>query len=112
MWGTSSQVRPDRGGGPAGGASGADRLLPDPGGREKLIRLSAKFPFLRGLYRRVASGRFASVMAMMLSSGYNLDEALELAEDVTADAMVKEKIVQCRGKGGPGPLLFRGAAAA
>ena len=69
-----------------------------PGGREKLIRLSAKFPFLRGLYRRVASGRFASVMAMMLSSGYNLDEALELAEDVTADAMVKEKIVQCREK--------------
>ena len=37
-------------------------------------------------------------MAMMLSSGYNLDEALELAEDVTVDAMVKEKIVQCREK--------------
>lgn len=66
------------------------------GGRERLVRLSARLPLLRGVYRRISSGRFASVMSMMLSSGYNLEEALELAQGVVADAMVKKKIMECR----------------
>ena len=73
-------------------------VSPIPGGREQLVRLSGKLPFLRGVYRRIASGRFASVMSMMLSSGYNLDDSLELAEDLTADPIVKKKIIQCREK--------------
>lgn len=68
------------------------------GGRERLVRLSARLPFLRGVYRSIASGRFASVMSMMLSSGYSLDDALELAEGVTADPATISKIVQCREK--------------
>ncbi|MCI8360051.1 MAG: type II secretion system F family protein [Clostridiales bacterium] len=68
------------------------------GGRERLVRLSAKLPFLRGVYRSIASGRFASVMSMMLASGYGLDESLELAEGVTSDPTTIQKIVQCREK--------------
>ena len=68
------------------------------GGRERLVRLSAKLPFLRGVYRSIASGRFASVMSMMLASGYGLDESLELAEGVTSDPATIQKIVQCREK--------------
>lgn len=68
------------------------------GGRALLLRMGAHLPFLRGLARKVSSGRFASVMAMMLSSGYHLDEALELSEDIVSDGTVKEKIRACREK--------------
>lgn len=67
-------------------------------GRRLLQRLFTRLPLLRGLYRRIVSGRFASVMAMMLSSGYPLSEALGLAADIVTDPLVREKIGQCREK--------------
>ncbi len=65
-------------------------------GRGILMSCSAHLPVLRRLYRQFASGRFASVMSMLLSSGYNLGESLELAEEVVADPVVKNKIRLCR----------------
>lgn len=67
-------------------------------GRQMLMSLSTRLPVLRRLYRQIASGRFASVMSMLLSSGYDLGEALELAEEVVADSTVKNKIRLCRDK--------------
>lgn len=63
-----------------------------------LLRIAGCLPGLRGIYRRIASGRFASVMAMMLSSGYDLDEALKLAPEVVNDEQMAEKIRLCRDK--------------
>lgn len=67
-------------------------------GRQALMSLSSRLPILRRLYRQIASSRFASVMSMLLSSGYDLGEALELAEEVVADPTVRNKIRLCRDK--------------
>lgn len=66
------------------------------GGREWLVRIGRRLPVLRGVYRRIASGRFASALSMMLSSGYDLQESLKLAGDVVTDPVVKQKIAQCQ----------------
>lgn len=66
------------------------------GGRAWLIRISRRLPGLRRVHRRMASGRFASALSMMLSSGYDLQEALKLSGDVVTDPTVKQKITQCR----------------
>lgn len=58
---------------------------------EKLLR--------RGkLAAKVSAGRFASVSSMMLSSGYDSDEMLELIPSVLNDQGVIEKVGVCREK--------------
>ena len=44
---------------------------------------------------RVATERFASVMAMMISSGYNLNESLEMSADIVEDEKYIIKIKKC-----------------
>lgn len=65
------------------------------GFREKLKNLSFKLPLLRGLSQKISSGRFASVLAMMVSSGYSLEKALELAPGIVTDKVAREKIEKC-----------------
>ncbi len=45
---------------------------------------------------KIASARFASVMAMMLSSGYDTDQAMELAPKVVSNDLIANKILQVR----------------
>lgn len=42
----------------------------------------------------IASARFASMLSMMLSSGYNLEDALALAPGILPDAVSREKVAQ------------------
>lgn len=44
---------------------------------------------------RIASERFASVMAMMTSAGYNLIESLEMSADIVEDEKYVAKIHKC-----------------
>ncbi len=44
---------------------------------------------------RIATERFASVMAMMISSGYNLTESLEMSADIVEDEKYVAKIHKC-----------------
>ncbi|MCR4611868.1 MAG: type II secretion system F family protein [Lachnospiraceae bacterium] len=44
---------------------------------------------------KVATERFASVMAMMISSGYNLTESLEMSADIVEDEKYVVKIHKC-----------------
>lgn len=62
---------------------------------EGIKRLSFKLPLLKGLSRKISSGRFASVLSMMISSGYSLEKALELAPGIVTDTVAKEKIEKC-----------------
>lgn len=62
---------------------------------ERMKRLSFKLPLLRGLSRNISAGRFASVLSMMISSGYSLEKALELAPGIVTDAAAREKIEKC-----------------
>lgn len=64
-------------------------------GSDKLKIFIGKFPLLRGLNQKIASGRFASVLSMMLSSGFELEKSLEMAPDIVSDIQTKEKIKEC-----------------
>ena len=65
------------------------------GAGESLKRLSFKLPLLRGLSKKMSSGRFASVLSMMISSGYSLEKALEMAPGIVTDSAAREKIKKC-----------------
>ena len=46
--------------------------------------------------KKTAAGRFASVMSMMLASGFPLEEALKLIPEVLSDEAAKKKVAKCR----------------
>lgn len=60
-----------------------------------LRELSFKLPILKGLSKKMSTSRFAAVLTMMLSSGYSLEKALELAPGIVTDRQAKEKIENC-----------------
>lgn len=59
-------------------------------------RAAANFAGTRRLSAKIASARFASVMSMMLSSGYSTDEALELIPKIISNDIVAQKITKCK----------------
>ncbi len=60
--------------------------------------LLGRFVLTRRLSGKIASGRFASVASMMLSSGYDTDRMLELIPTVLDDENVIRKVEECRKK--------------
>ena len=71
-------------------------------GRQFLGRVFARFGPSRNLSRKVCASRFASVLSMLLSSGYHTEEALELIPSILPDPVVAGKVkkVQDRMQGG------------
>lgn len=67
-----------------------------------IAALKKAFPPLRRLSMRLASSRAASVLAMMLSSGFPLEQALEMVPLVLPDEEAAGEIAQIRGKMGEG----------
>lgn len=63
-----------------------------------LAALKKAFPPLRRLSMRLASSRAASVLAMMLSSGFPLEQALEMVPLVLPDEEAAGEIAQIREK--------------
>ena len=61
-------------------------------------------PLLRQLFAtrriaaKVATGRFASAMSMMLSSGLDVDQSLDMAANLIDDVKTREKISQMKQK--------------
>ena len=55
-------------------------------------------PALRRTSDKISAARFAAVMAMMLKSGYPLDESLRLVGGVIADPDVARRVQACRAK--------------
>ena len=66
------------------------------GGRARWQAFTAKFPLTRSFYSKIASGRFASAMSLMLSSGFDPDESLDMVYRLTDNPVVKNKIDICR----------------
>lgn len=67
------------------------------GNKEAVLGMLYKvFPPLRKISTRLASARVASVLSMMMASGFPLDEALEMVPNVLEDAVAREKINQVR----------------
>jgi type IV pilus assembly protein PilC len=65
---------------------------------EMLAFLRRAFPPLRRVTRRLASSRVASVLSMMLSGGFPLEEALEMVPSVLNDRMAAKEIGTVRDK--------------
>ena len=51
---------------------------------------------LQQMNNKLYASRFAANMAMMLNSGYPLDESLELISGIITDSQVRDKIEKCR----------------
>lgn len=69
------------------------------GYKQQLLNFLCKvFPPLKNISTKLASSRVASVLSMMLASGFSLDEALELVPGVLDDEMARRKIEQMREK--------------
>lgn len=67
-------------------------------GRAMLQKLSQKFRFTRVIYEEIAACRFASGMALTLSSGLNPDRSMELVTALNDDPVFKKKIEACQTK--------------
>ncbi|MEG1774339.1 MAG: type II secretion system F family protein, partial [Oscillospiraceae bacterium] len=69
-----------------------------PGGRRALARFLAIFPPTRKLSAKIATGRFAGAMALMLSSGLDPDHSLELAGKLIDHPVLTGRIGECQKK--------------
>jgi len=65
--------------------------------RAKILEL-IKGSIFRNLYTKIASGRFASAMSMMLASGLDTDRSLEMVHKLVNTPTIREKIAQCQKK--------------
>lgn len=65
-------------------------------GAEMFSDLLSSFAITRGLSAKVAAARFASVMSMLISSGYDTSEALDLVPKVMKNKAVIRKIENCK----------------
>lgn len=61
-------------------------------------RLKAAFPPTREIANQVASGRFASAMSLMLSSGLDPDESLDMVYRLADTGLMRNKIEVCRAR--------------
>lgn len=64
-------------------------------GNQFFGKLFDRFGSKKGLAAKISSARFASVMAMMLSSGYSVDEAFKLIPNIITNQNIKEKVTRC-----------------
>ena len=65
-------------------------------------RFVARFPMTRRLSQKISSGRFASAFSLMLSSGYDTEEALAVIPSVVPNDYVRQKIAQISEKAASG----------
>ena len=69
-----------------------------PFGRSFLDRFKENFFLTRDLYSKIASGRFASAMGLMLASGMDTDKSLEMVTKLVSTPAIKKKIILCQRK--------------
>jgi type IV pilus assembly protein PilC len=65
-------------------------------GSKSLSEFTGRFGPTRRLSDKIASARFASVLSMMLSSGYDTAEALELIPSIISNRNIMNKIIKSR----------------
>lgn len=66
------------------------------GGRKTLQKWNASFFATKKLNAKIASGRFASAMSLMLASGLDTDQSLDMVYKLVDNDYIKEKIAACK----------------
>lgn len=74
-------------------------------GKNKVRSAMANFFATRSLYDKIASGRFASGMALTMSAGLDTDESLEMVTKLVDNKEMEKKIEVCREKAAEGKAL-------
>ena len=67
-------------------------------GRSMLDRFKENFFLTKDLYQKIASGRFASAMSLMLASGMDTDKSLEMVTKLVSTPTIRKKILRCQTK--------------
>lgn len=67
-----------------------------PAGQKLWGIFCAKSVFTRPIYDKIASGRFASGMALTMSSGLDTDQSLEMVSRLVDNSVMEHKINDCR----------------
>jgi type IV pilus assembly protein PilC len=67
-------------------------------GKKALESFRQNFFLTRKLYAKIASGRFASAMSLMMASGMDTDKSLEMTHKLVTTPIVRKKIEQTQVK--------------
>lgn len=65
-------------------------------GRVLSRRILSAFPLTKGFYEKLAAGRFASGMALTVSSGMDTFSSLDMVSELTEHKGMQEKIAACK----------------
>lgn len=65
-------------------------------GRDLFYKIMSTLPFTKGFYEKVASGRFASGMALTLGSGMDTFTSLNMVSTMVGNKAMVEKIHNCQ----------------
>lgn len=79
-------------------------------GKRGMQRFKAKFFLTRKLYAKIAAGRFANGMSLMLGSGLDTDESLAMAAKLVDNDITAAKIERCRAKIAEGESFYKALA--
>lgn len=66
------------------------------GGRQLLQRFNAWFFVTKRLNSKIASGRFASAMSLMMASGLDTDQSLDMTHKLIENQYTRDKIELCQ----------------
>lgn len=73
-------------------------LFKSTSGKKILLSLVSKIGVFNRIYEKIMVSRFCSGMAMTISSGMSLPQALEIAENLVTNAKIQSKIQICKDK--------------
>ena len=65
-------------------------------GKKKMSGILSRFFATRQLYDKIASGRFASGLALTMSAGLDMEESLNMVESLVDNSSLQKKINKCR----------------
>lgn len=65
-------------------------------GHSFYVNFTAALPITRDFYTKIASGRFASGMALTLSSGLDTYSSLDLVSELVDNKLMRDKIKKCK----------------
>ncbi len=66
------------------------------GGRRILTNMGNRLPFTRKVMYRLGIGKFVSAMSLMITSGLDSNESLDLVEGIIDHPSIKKKVVACK----------------
>ncbi len=75
------------------------------GGNRFLVNLFTKVPAINKINNKIGGARFASVLSMLLDSGYNTEQSLELLAGILPSEATAKKALDCKDKVANGELF-------